>query len=236
MLYGTNVETRKFLKQVRLLHKSRIFGQAQMLQDLWVLSNSSSVSAGSFVDVGACMPVKYSNSYILQKNFGWSGVLVEPNPRLASALRLERATTTVSVVEAALGSSRNSGKLVEYGPLSSLTSTSGNDMYGAKRLRRQTEPDGLVDVDIVTFDEVFHCLRDKSMINYLSIDVEGADLDVLRSFPFDKCEVHLITIEHNCDKNIEKQIDDLMTKLDYERVLKRWSSIDSWYVSPKKIG
>jgi hypothetical protein len=54
-----------------------------------------------------------------------------------------------------------------------------------------------------------------STIDYLSLDVEGSEMDILNSFPFDKYCIRYSSIETNNDKNKEKELEDFMAKRGY---------------------
>lgn len=63
---------------------------AQLLQDLWVLFQTYERSNGFFVEIGACDGIFLSNTYLLEKKFGWRGILVEPNPKWHQELQKNR--------------------------------------------------------------------------------------------------------------------------------------------------
>jgi len=55
-----------------------------------------------------------------------------------------------------------------------------------------------------------------NVIDYMSLDVEGSEMDILEIFPFDKYCVKYATIETNNDKNKEKKMESLMKSKGYE--------------------
>ena len=64
--------------------------RSQISQDLWVLYETNFKRQGYFVEFGAADGLKWSNTYILEKSFGWSGIVAEPNPVFHEALRRHR--------------------------------------------------------------------------------------------------------------------------------------------------
>jgi hypothetical protein len=54
---------------------------SQILQDIWVLGKLGGKNNGYFVDFGASDGITFSNSYLLEKAFGWNGILCEPLTR-----------------------------------------------------------------------------------------------------------------------------------------------------------
>jgi hypothetical protein len=82
--------------------------KAQLFQDVWVLWRSTKYENSEyFVEVGACDPIRLSNTFLLEKKAGFKGILIEPNPKLAQELRGKR---TAQICEVAI---YNSGLPVE---------------------------------------------------------------------------------------------------------------------------
>ena len=68
-----------------------------------------------------------------------------------------------------------------------------------------------------------------SKIDYLSIDTEGSEFDILKDFDFEKYDIKIITCEHNFTKS-RKDIFSLLTSNGYQRKLTGASKFDDWYV------
>jgi len=68
-------------------------------------------------------------------------------------------------------------------------------------------------------------------IDYISVDTEGSEYDIMVAFDFDKYNVKIFTIEHGWDDTPSRQnVYELMTSKGYERKLKEISGWDDWYV------
>ena len=65
-------------------------------------------------------------------------------------------------------------------------------------------------------------------IDYLSIDTEGSEYDILSSFDFSKYKFKIITCEHNFTEQREK-IFNLLTSKGYRRKYTDISNVDDWY-------
>ena len=63
---------------------------SQAGQDLWVLETLKNKKNGFFLDIGAYDGLKYSNSYLLEKNFNWNGLMVEAHPCNYNSLKNNR--------------------------------------------------------------------------------------------------------------------------------------------------
>jgi hypothetical protein len=68
-----------------------------------------------------------------------------------------------------------------------------------------------------------------SIIDYLSIDTEGSEIDILESFDFNQYTFSVITIEHNYTDS-RNRIYELLTSKGYKRVNENISQFDDWYV------
>ena len=228
--YGLEKKTKDLLKIDSKIRSSRELGtpQGQMLQDAWVISHAGT-SAGYFLDVGACHPKKYSNTWLLQHRYQWSGLLIEANDGLAAILKADRSSNNVRVIEAAAGEVASEELLIEYGPLSSLQRTSQSDIYAKYRSKRNTTQN-LKTVTVRTIAEILASENAPKFIDFLSIDIEGADLEVLKTFPFAEYQVRMICIEHNFNTKVQSGITDFLSSLGYFQECKKWSSIDSWFV------
>jgi hypothetical protein len=69
-----------------------------------------------------------------------------------------------------------------------------------------------------------------NQIDYLSIDTEGSELEILNAFDFSKYSFGVITVEHNHTPQREL-LYSLLTSKGYKRIFETVSNIDDWYVS-----
>jgi len=70
-------------------------------------------------------------------------------------------------------------------------------------------------VNVRTPTDILHQTQMPSNIDYLSLDVEGSEMDILKSFPFDKHCIRYATIETNGDKEKEKEVEAFMAERGY---------------------
>jgi FkbM family methyltransferase len=153
----------------------------------------SSATSGFFVEVGANDPYDRSQTWHLEK-LGWIGVLVEPQPDLAAKLVGARTATVFAV---ACSSPTNAGRSLPLhvaGPLSSLDRS---------RMAPGAEPKSIIEVPIRTLDTILHEINAPTPIDFLSVDVEGHEVEVLSGFDFDRWRPRLILLEDHVD-NLEK--------------------------------
>jgi FkbM family methyltransferase len=164
---------------------------------------------GLFVEVGAFDPFLLSQTAALEQR-GWSGLLIEPLPAQAAALRAQRRA---QVVEVACGSPEQHGTRMRLAVAGALSN-----------MRRDRSDAPTIEVHVVTLDSV---LREAGVthIDFLSVDVEGLEIDVLRGFSFAQYQPRLILLEDFAENSIKHHF---MRAQGYKRVQRTGNN--SWYV------
>jgi FkbM family methyltransferase len=175
-------------------------------------------SHGFFVDVGAFEPVEKSQTWALEER-GWNGLLIEPQPHLAARLRKERR---VPVYEVACSSPANSGKTLPLQVGGGMHASLQPDYYIAGFKDREI---ATVEVGIRTLDEILEDSGAPEPIDFISIDVEFHEIDVLLGFNLRRWRPRLILIE---DVPAGLRIHRFMRRCGYKWV--RRTGLNSWYV------
>jgi FkbM family methyltransferase len=117
-----------------------------------------------------------------------------------------------------------SGKKVEFraaGVLGGIDSTLGKH-------RDQVSAAPMAEFVTATLDEILEKAKAPKWIDYMNIDVEGAEYEVLRGFSLDRYSVGAFTIEHNYEVEKRDLIRKLLEAKGYVRV-RSWE-VDDWYV------
>jgi FkbM family methyltransferase len=163
---------------------------------------------GIFVDVGANDPVLNSQTYHLER-LGWSGILIEPIPACAARLRAERKA---EVFEGACGAREEVMNLHMDGVYSSLV--------GAMA----APPDRTAQVRVRRLDDILHDAG-FGHVDFVSIDVEGFELDVLRGFALEEWHPRLVLVEdHVASLSLHRHL----AARGYRLV--RRTGVNAWYV------
>ena len=155
------------------------------------------VAGGVFVDVGANDGVTFSNTYYLEKKLGWTGMCIEPNPRSFSAMVQTRSCFCENVCI-----SENSG-FVDFarvegpGILDMYSGILGT--FGKKEIRRIKKNNGNIEVIRVPSVRLQELFRKHLLfhVNYLSVDTEGSEIQVLKSIDFSETKIDVLSIENN---------------------------------------
>jgi FkbM family methyltransferase len=202
------------------LPKSR----AQYRQDLFVLSQTGCKRSGFFVEFGATNGVDISNTHLLEKEFGWSGIVAEPARCWHEALKRNRSCAVVTDCVW-----RQSGEVLQFNEVShadysTLVSFNDTDRWSRARRNGTTYP-----VQTISLNDLLTKFQAPSHVDYLSIDTEGSEFDILSALDFDRWSFGVITCEHNYTHNRER-IFDLLRAKGYRRVFEQFSKFDDWYV------
>jgi FkbM family methyltransferase len=199
-------------------------GHGQLLQDLWVLFETEQQSAGYFVEFGAVDGLSHSNTLVLERQFGWRGILAEPNPSMARTLEDNR---TASIDKRCVW--RESGELVELlvtpdPEFSTLVGLAQSDQhFTTERMAGEMHK-----VLTVSLADLLKEHEAPPVIDYMSVDTEGSEYEILSAFPFGSRTIRLLSIEHN-HRPIERDLDRLMATHGYERRFPEFSGWDAWY-------
>jgi FkbM family methyltransferase len=196
---------------------------AQILQDLWVCYELDDMQNGFFVEFGATDGITNSNTAMLEARRGWRGLLAEPNPVWHTALRHNR----VCAIDERCVAPR-SGETVEFlavdePELGTIAAYATTDHFGQVR---SSAPRILVET--VSLNDLLLAHAAPNTIDYLSVDTEGSELDILRSFDFDRWRVKLLSVEHN-NTDRERPLDELLMTHGFTRVFPEYSQWDGWY-------
>jgi FkbM family methyltransferase len=174
-------------------------------QDKWVLEKVfPDVTNGYFVDIGSGHGTIGSNSRTLEAR-GWSGVCIDPFP-------VHMEGRTCKLFEEVVYS--KPGLRMAFhtaGGLGGVADTLGE--WNEKAARAPT-----VNVITVTVDDILARAGAPAFIHFMSLDIEGAELEALRAFPFDRYRVGAWTIEHNHEEPKRSQIVALLARHGYRRV------------------
>lgn len=206
------------------LPKSR----AQLQQDLFVSYFSSHLdSQGFFVEFGATNGISLSNSYLLENEFAWSGILAEPgriwHEELAQNRKCKIEYDCVFGV---------TGEVIQFSEvdvpeLSTISAYQESDSHSEFRKKNAR-----YNVSTVSLQDLLLRNNAPMAITYLSVDTEGSEYEILKDFPFWDWEISIITVEHNYTENRDK-LEFLLKENGFVRVLEEVSLFDSWYLSNK---
>jgi FkbM family methyltransferase len=207
-------------RMVQLLQKSK----SQLRQDLFVLLELDYKKEGYFVEFGATDGINLSNSYLLEKEFLWKGILAEPAVTWQEKLRENRPNADIEVM--CVWEASNHTLLFNETNTAELSTV---DVYSDRDLHSKKRKSGnRYQVQTISLNDLLEKYNAPTNIDYLSIDTEGSEFEILNALDFDKYSFRVITCEHNYSPQRER-IYDLLVKNGYKRKFENLSGFDDWY-------
>jgi FkbM family methyltransferase len=201
--------------------------RSQILQDLWVCFELGEKRNGYFVEFGATNGLTNSNTWLLETCLGWQGILAEPNPFWHAALVANRR----AAIDQRCVYSRT-GDVVDFittdnsdPELSALAAVARRDHFARFR-----DKGTRIQVETVSLNDLLAERGAPSEIDYLSVDTEGSEYDILSALDFDRYAIKLISVEQS--PKTEREIQRLLERKGYVRVFRHFSQWDAWYVAP----
>ena len=198
--------------------------KSQLKQDIFVLSETNFKQDGYFVEFGATDGITLSNTYLLETKFNWRGIVAEPLKSKYSELIKNR---TCHVEDLCVWS--ESGKVLEFNEtpnsdFSTINQFSSSDFHIESR-----RGGNIFNVETISLYDLLEKYNAPRYIDYLSIDTEGSEYEILKNFDFEKYAFKVITCEHNHTEMRDK-IFTLLTSNGYIRKFENLSQWDDWYV------
>lgn len=192
----------KFLMSMCILIHTTCFATywSQCGQDKLVHEHFfTGVSDGVFVDIGAHNGVTYSNTYFFESELNWNGICIEPNPSVFVYLQKYRHSILLNVcISDHVGEDQFllingpfemwSGLVNSYDPRHLQDILNGIAVLGGSY--------EVINVQCYRFNDVME-KNGITHINFLSIDTEGGEFEIISSIDFSKFEIDVITIENN---------------------------------------
>ena len=180
---------------------------SQLGQDKHVLEYYSQKKDGYFVEIGAYDGVAFSNTYALEL-LGWKGICVEPLPSRYESLVKNRTCKTYNLAVDKVG-----GQSLEFVVADMLS----GDLTRIDKARVEREY-GLscrIQVPTMNFTDLLDNAGAPNHIEFLSLDTEGSEYDILLGLDFKKYSFGYITVEHNFQEPARSNIKSLLLHTGY---------------------
>ncbi|XP_029169317.1 uncharacterized protein LOC114939225 [Nylanderia fulva] len=189
--------------------KDPSMGQSTMIREIF-----NDKKNGFFIECGAYDGETRSNTLFLEKFNGWSGLLIEADPinftkMLQKNRRAYLSPTCLSIIKNPIVASflmaRNVGRLHE--PLNTTEDVPANTLdvaYTGEHIRVQCLP--LI---------LYIAALEIKTIDYLSLDVEGNEIDVLETIPFNEVDIKTLSVEYIHNPKGRKYLVDMMEQRGY---------------------
>jgi len=206
----------------------------ELKQDVLALAITGRKQGGFFVEFGIMDGVYASNTYLLESQYGWQGIVCEPGKVFHEKIKDQRkCQIDFRAVAAKTGENLIFKETQVQLGLSGLIDYF-NPVEKHTRRRRSSNGDSYP-VETVSLLDLLEQHHAPSHIDYISMDTEGSELWILQNFDFRKYQVDLWTIEHNNVADQRESIKKIMAQNNYVNILSHLSKYDDWYVRPELI-
>lgn len=205
---------------------------SQLFQDLFVEFLFAGKRGGRFLEFGATDGHSLSNSLLLEEALGWTGVLAEPDPQWHQRLRANRPTS--SIVTDCIH--HTTGLEIDFissgiGELSTMAGYENTEegSYSSGNVNARLSAFNRIKVTTFSLNDLFEQYFDGAPIEYMSVDTEGSEVEILSAFNFEKFGPAIVSVEHNHTEN-QSQLDALFSDADYVRLFRQETDFDAWFV------
>jgi len=201
---------------------------SQSFQDKWVESVFGKHYRGFFVDVGSSDGLILSNTRYLEEKLGWNGICIEPNVGFFKELQNNRKCICTNDLvyscetDLLFRDIRGFPQKLVSSIVSEIPQNDKNDTA-----YRKTK----------TLLQIFQECHITCNIDYMSVDVEQSEYEVLLGFPWDTRHCKLLTIEHNSYANgreLKDKIFNFLISKHYTRAFNDVScdgnAYEDWYI------
>jgi FkbM family methyltransferase len=235
----------KFESLLKFFDENSNRSHSQALQDLFVIFFLNYIGkAGYFVEIGSADGKHFSNTLLLEK-IGWKGILVDPvdydsNDLIRNSIKDKRCVYSESGLKLKFKEQSKLEKLIDpKGPQTREFS----GLYNHLSDYAKTLTNGhTYEVVTVSLNDLLEEYSAPSKIDYISIDTEGSEFEIIKNFNFTKYDVEIFTIEHNA-ASYREDIIKLLESKKYFRIPPGFFSpgFEDWYIKKdnpvlKKLG
>ena len=177
------------------------YGQDRILNELYYKDKVG----GIFVDIGAHDGETLSNTFYYEKALAWKGLCIEPLPKVFSQLERNRSCTLIKGAAWSENTTKTFRVIEGYSEmLSGLVDTYPQDHIDRIESETRQSAQTITDIDVECYNTLELLLQNNlTDIDLLSIDVEGSELEILRSIDYSQIKIKVILAENNYnDENL----------------------------------
>lgn len=193
-------------------------------QDKWVVKEVMNYKKnGFFIDLAATDGIHENNTYFLEKRLNWKGICIEPNKEFFKKLKKNRKTQCFcEVVDSKI-------KEINFFPNKGIGGIVGeefdNNFNKRKDLLNKAFKNKKIEKRYTkTIKDILVLGEAPKVIDYFSLDVEGAEENIISNFPFDEYKILSMTVERPTAK-----INEILMRNDMLFV--KNYKVDSFYIN-----
>jgi FkbM family methyltransferase len=184
---------------------------SQLGQDLKVINFYNNKESGFFIEIGASDGITLSNTYLLETQYKWKGICCEPIPNNFEKL-VKNRPNSICYKEAVYN---KSGLMLDFDIANNFDLISGISDHIDKYKSYVDANKTTIQVQTNSLLDVLNKANAPSFIEYMSLDTEGSELEILKDFNFKKYTFGLIDVEHNYIEPRRTEIKSLLESNGY---------------------
>ena len=176
----------------KFLRKEKKISKSQVYQDLFVMYFTKNKKKGTFIEIGGGNGEDLSNTYVLEKKLNWNGLICEPNRSLIKIIKKKRSVKIEK-------------RPVDKYSRKNIFFYENSDPYFSSVKNNKFKNDKFL-TESISLNDLIKKNKFLKKIDYISIDTEGNEFEILKKFNFNEYNVKIFTIEHNFKKELRKKI------------------------------
>ena len=185
--------------------------KSQLGQEIKVINFYKEKKNGYFIEIGASDGIELSNTYLLESEYKWNGICIEPIPIKYQKLIINRPNS-ICCNNAVYNMSNLT---VNFDIANNYDLLSGISNYIDHHKEAVNANKSTIQVTTISLNDLLDKHKAPNFIEYLSLDTEGSEYEILQKFNFNKYIFGLIDVEHNYIEPRRTQIKDLLIANNY---------------------
>lgn len=184
---------------------------SQLGQDLEVIKFYKYKSYGFFVEIGASDGIELSNTYLLETRYLWKGICCEPIPSKFEKC-VKNRKNSICYNDAVYN---QSGLEISFDIANNYDLLSGISEHIDCHKSKVDINSTTIKVKTISLTDVLDNANAPLFIEYMSLDTEGSEFEILKNFNFEKYTFGLIDVEHNYIEPRRSEIKNLLLSKGY---------------------
>jgi FkbM family methyltransferase len=176
-----------------------------------------------FIEIGASDGLAFSNTYLLETKYKWKGICCEPIPNNFEKL-VKNRQNSICYKEAVYN---QSGLTLTFDIANVYDLLSGISEHIDRHKPAVDSNKTTIQVQTISLLDVLDKANAHSFIEYMSLDTEGSEFEILKNFDFGKYTFGLIDVEHNYIEPRRTEIKNLLLSNGY--IYKGENKFDDMY-------
>jgi len=214
------------------LRRNDFYGGSETQNTRWVLELLEHKKNGYFIDIGCNDPVRSNNTWILEKKYAWEGIVVEPNAiHFGNILHMR---TCAKILGRPIFDHDDTVDfmIIKDDRLHGYSGIKETQSINTRQtISRQTKSK-IVKLQAMSPNTLVKEYLVPKVFDYLKIDVEGAELNVIKNWPWDTAQPTLVSIEAD-PETTGKGVLEYMKEVNYNQVQNPYCKVNYEYFFSK---